>query len=153
LVDAQGVHPERFVLSAVSILGQGVVKARRYLNELIITQYSMMIFGRAPVVGQRVIAVKSARSLKRPDVNAAIEKMLLPSVANKLSTAFPDIQESNVVIRRKRFMELSLPPVSVEGRIGNTVIRGGSIEALPQHGLGGRSGPRPSRFPQSAPCS
>ena len=30
-----------FVLSAVSVLGQGVVKAGGYLNELIITQYSM----------------------------------------------------------------------------------------------------------------
>jgi hypothetical protein len=115
LVDAQGVHPEWFVMSAVSVLGQGVVKAGRYLNELIVTQYSMMIFGRAPVVGQRVVAIKSARSWKRPDIDAAIEKTLLPSVANKLSATFPDIQESNAVIRRKRFMELLLPPVSAEG--------------------------------------
>jgi hypothetical protein len=112
-----------------------------------------MIFGRAPVVGQCVVAVKSAPSWKRPGKDAAIEKTLLPSVANKLLTTFPDIQESNAVIRRKRFVELSLPPVSAEGRIGNTVIRGGYIEATPPPRPAGRSGPRPSRFPQSAPCN
>jgi hypothetical protein len=127
LVDAQSVHPEQLVLSAVSVLGQGFVEAGRYRSELIITQYSMMIFGRAPVVGQRVVAVKSARSWKRPDMGAAIEKTLLSSAANKLSTTFPDVQESNAVIRGKRFMEVSRPRVSAEGRVGNTVIRGLSI--------------------------
>jgi len=72
LVDAQSVHPERFVLIADSVLRQGFVEAGRYLDELIIAQYSTTIVGTAPVVGQRVVAVKSARSWKRPDIDAAI---------------------------------------------------------------------------------
>ena len=116
MVDAQSVHPERFVLVADSVLRQSFVEAGRYLDELIIAQYCMTIVGRAPVVRKRVVAVKSARSWKRLNIDTAIEKMLLPSVANKLSTAFPDVQESNAVIRKKGLMELSLPRMSGEGR-------------------------------------
>jgi hypothetical protein len=81
----------------------------------------------APVVGQRVVTVKSARSWERPDAETAIEKTLLPGVANKLSTAFPDVQESNAVSRRKGLMELSLPQLSGEGPTEITVI---SVERL-----------------------
>src|SRR2546421_2835200 len=82
-----------------------------------------MFFGMARVVRQRVITVKSARSWERPDFDPAIEKTLLPGVANKLSTAFPDVQESNAVGRRKGPMELSLPQLSGEGPTENTVER------------------------------
>jgi hypothetical protein len=158
LVDAQSVHPERFVLIADSVLRQGFVEAGRYLDELIIAQYSMMIVSRAPVVGQRVVAVKSAPSWKRPNIDAAIEKTLLPGVANKLSTAFPDVQESNAVIRKKGLMELSLPPLSGTEItvIGDQQLKGpqrSPRKTLPRTRPESRSGPRRARFPQSAPCN
>jgi hypothetical protein len=128
LVDAQSVHPERFVVIADSILGQSFVEAGRYLDELTIARDSMTIVGRAPIVRQRVVAVNSARSWKRPNTGAAIEKTLLPGVANNLSTAFPNIQESNAVIRKKGLMELSLPRLSGEGRMEITVIGGQRLE-------------------------
>lgn len=53
---------------------------------------------------------------------AAIEKILLPGVANKLSRWFPDVQESNAVIRKKGLMELSLPRSSSEEQIEITAI-------------------------------
>jgi hypothetical protein len=105
-----------------------------------------MFFGMAPVVRQRVITVKSARSWERPDFDPAIEKTLLPGVANKLSTAFPDAQESNAVSRRKGPMELSSPQLSGERPTENTVI---SVERLrrlrtsPTESIG--SLPRPRR--------
>jgi hypothetical protein len=86
-----------------------------------------MFFRVAPVVGQRVVTVKSARSWERPDTDPAIEKKLLSGVANKLSTAFPDVQESNAVSRGKGLMELSLLQLSGEGPTENTVI---SVERL-----------------------
>ena len=50
LIDAQSVHPERFVLIADSVLRQGFVEVGRHLDKLIIAQYSVMFFGMAPVV-------------------------------------------------------------------------------------------------------